>query len=168
MDMVGRRKTLIVFGLSTFISLLGTFSMFYLFFVKCSMYNYISIIYIKYTYNIYTIDIYKIHIELYVTLCKAMYLKNGWQGMIFAFNYHMFIICTSMMGFFFSCLGSYTLPMELSPPNKRWLVGTCTVSAWSVGTGWYTLTAYLVRDWKTALQLNSIPFLILTAKQYNL
>ena len=63
------------------------------------------------------------------------------------------------MGFSFSCLGSYTLPMELAPPNKRWIVGVSTELAWSIGTAWFTLTAYLFRDWKVAFSMNAIPLL---------
>ena len=73
----------------------------------------------------------------------------------------MFTISGMVLGFFLAALGTYTLPVELLPPTRRWIAGVWTTQMWSVGTGWLTLSTYLFRDWRVALQVNCIPFLVI-------
>ena len=80
--------------------------------------------------------------------------------MVFAVNYYMFTVSGLVLGFFLSALGTYTLPVELLPPTRRWIAGVWTTQMWSLGGGWLTLSTFLFRDWRVALQVNCIPFLV--------
>ena len=46
--------------------------------------------------------------------------------MVFSTNYYMLTAGSAGLGFFVSALGTYTLPMELMPAKRRWIVGVWT------------------------------------------
>ena len=47
-------------------------------------------------------------------------------GIAISKSYFSFTLSTIGLGFFVTGLGQYTLPVELMPPQKRWLAGVWT------------------------------------------
>ena len=55
-------------------------------------------------------------------------------GLSIATNFTIFGMSLMLCGTSMAVLGGYTLPLELMPPHKRWVVGVMTLGGWSIGS----------------------------------
>ena len=55
-------------------------------------------------------------------------------GLSIATSFTIFGMSLMLCGTSMAVLGGYTLPLELMPPHKRWVVGVMTLGGWSTGS----------------------------------